>query len=244
MTSSANTVHIVGGGLAGSRGGVAARVGRRARRAARDAAGARHRGASHRQPRRAGLLQLLPLRRCRQQRRRPAARGDAPRRLADHARGRRPQAAGRRRARRRPPRLLGRRAGRRCSPIRWSSCGARKWPACRPTTGTASSSPPAPSPRRRWPRRSAALSGEESLAFFDAIAPIVHHESIDLSIAWKQSRYDKGGPAGDGADYLNCPLDQGASTTPSSRHCWPATRPSSRSGSTTRPTSTAASRSR
>jgi methylenetetrahydrofolate--tRNA-(uracil-5-)-methyltransferase len=50
------------------------------------------------------------------------------------------------------------------------------------------------------------LSGEESLAFFDAIAPIVHYESIDLSIAWKQSRYDKGGPAGDGADYLNCPL--------------------------------------
>lgn len=54
----------------------------------------------------------------------------------------------------------------------------------------------------------ARLTGEESLAFFDAIAPIVHFESIDLSIAWKQSRYDKGGPAGDGADYLNCPLDK------------------------------------
>jgi methylenetetrahydrofolate--tRNA-(uracil-5-)-methyltransferase len=52
------------------------------------------------------------------------------------------------------------------------------------------------------------LSGEEALAFFDAIAPIVHHESIDLSIAWKQSRYDKGGPAGDGADYLNCPMNK------------------------------------
>jgi methylenetetrahydrofolate--tRNA-(uracil-5-)-methyltransferase len=52
------------------------------------------------------------------------------------------------------------------------------------------------------------LTGEESLAFFDAIAPIVHYDSIDLSIAWKQSRYDKGGPAGDGADYLNCPLDK------------------------------------
>ena len=51
-------------------------------------------------------------------------------------------------------------------------------------------------------------SGQESLAFFDAIAPIVHFESIDLSIAWKQSRYDKGGPAGDGADYLNCPLSK------------------------------------
>jgi methylenetetrahydrofolate--tRNA-(uracil-5-)-methyltransferase len=54
----------------------------------------------------------------------------------------------------------------------------------------------------------AALTGEESLAFFDAIAPIVHHDSIDLSIAWKQSRYDKVGPGGDGADYLNCPLDK------------------------------------
>jgi methylenetetrahydrofolate--tRNA-(uracil-5-)-methyltransferase len=52
------------------------------------------------------------------------------------------------------------------------------------------------------------LTGEESLAFFDAIAPIVHFESIDLSVAWKQSRYDKGGPAGDGADYLNCPMDK------------------------------------
>src|SRR5262245_36018904 len=52
------------------------------------------------------------------------------------------------------------------------------------------------------------LTGEESLAFFDAIAPIVHYHSIDLSIAWKQSRYDKGGPAGDGADYLNCPLNK------------------------------------
>jgi methylenetetrahydrofolate--tRNA-(uracil-5-)-methyltransferase len=54
----------------------------------------------------------------------------------------------------------------------------------------------------------AKLTGESSLAFFDAIAPIVHYDSIDQSIAWKQSRYDKGGPAGDGADYLNCPLNK------------------------------------
>ena len=52
------------------------------------------------------------------------------------------------------------------------------------------------------------MTGEESLAFFDAIAPIVHHESIDMSIAWKQSRYDKAGPGGGGADYINCPLDK------------------------------------
>jgi methylenetetrahydrofolate--tRNA-(uracil-5-)-methyltransferase len=53
-----------------------------------------------------------------------------------------------------------------------------------------------------------ALTGEGSLAFFDAIAPIVHFESIDLSVAWRQSRYDKLGPAGTGADYINCPLDR------------------------------------
>jgi len=50
------------------------------------------------------------------------------------------------------------------------------------------------------------LTGEAELAFFDAIAPIVHLESIDLSVAWRQSRYDKAGPGGTGADYLNCPM--------------------------------------
>src|SRR4051794_16209642 len=45
-----------------------------------------------------------------------------------------------------------------------------------------------------------ALTGEDALAFFDAIAPIVHRDSIDLSIAWFQSRYDKTGPGGSGAD--------------------------------------------
>jgi methylenetetrahydrofolate--tRNA-(uracil-5-)-methyltransferase len=49
-------------------------------------------------------------------------------------------------------------------------------------------------------------TGEDALAFFDAIAPIVHRDSIDLSIAWFQSRYDKTGPGGNGADYINCPL--------------------------------------
>ncbi len=50
--------------------------------------------------------------------------------------------------------------------------------------------------------------GEEALAFFDAIAPIVHKESIDLGVAWFQSRYDKPGPGGGAADYINCPLDE------------------------------------
>ena len=49
-------------------------------------------------------------------------------------------------------------------------------------------------------------TGEDALAFFDAIAPIVHRDSIDMSIAWLQSRYDKAGPGGSGADYINCPL--------------------------------------
>ena len=51
-----------------------------------------------------------------------------------------------------------------------------------------------------------ALTGEDALAFFDAIAPIVHRDSIDLEQAWFQSRYDKAGPGGSGADYINCPL--------------------------------------
>jgi len=51
-------------------------------------------------------------------------------------------------------------------------------------------------------------TGENSLAFFDAIAPIVYKDSIDFSKAWMQSRYDKKGPGGDGADYINCPLDK------------------------------------
>jgi methylenetetrahydrofolate--tRNA-(uracil-5-)-methyltransferase len=51
-------------------------------------------------------------------------------------------------------------------------------------------------------------TGEDALAFFDAIAPIVHRDSIDLRLAWFQSRYDKAGPGGDGADYINCPLSR------------------------------------
>src|SRR5262249_26801467 len=52
----------------------------------------------------------------------------------------------------------------------------------------------------------AQLTGEDALAFFDAIAPIVHRDTIDMSLAWLQSRYDNAGPGGSGADYINCPL--------------------------------------
>ncbi|RZO29535.1 MAG: methylenetetrahydrofolate--tRNA-(uracil(54)-C(5))-methyltransferase (FADH(2)-oxidizing) TrmFO [SAR116 cluster bacterium] len=50
------------------------------------------------------------------------------------------------------------------------------------------------------------LGGEEDLAFFDAIAPIVHFDSIDMDVAWFQSRYDKSTDGGDGKDYINCPM--------------------------------------
>jgi methylenetetrahydrofolate--tRNA-(uracil-5-)-methyltransferase len=52
------------------------------------------------------------------------------------------------------------------------------------------------------------LTGEGQLSFFDAIAPIVNFESVDMSVAWRQSRYDKEGPGGDAAAYINCPLDK------------------------------------
>ncbi len=50
------------------------------------------------------------------------------------------------------------------------------------------------------------LGGENELAFFDAIAPIVYKDSINMDKAWFQSRYDKEGPAGTGKDYINCPM--------------------------------------
>ncbi len=51
-------------------------------------------------------------------------------------------------------------------------------------------------------------TGEDALAFFDAIAPIVHRDSINFDIAWMQSRYDKEGPGGGTADYINLPMDE------------------------------------
>lgn len=51
-------------------------------------------------------------------------------------------------------------------------------------------------------------TGQEYLAFFDAIAPIVYTESINMEVAWFQSRYDKPGPGGTGADYINCPMSR------------------------------------
>ena len=52
------------------------------------------------------------------------------------------------------------------------------------------------------------LTGEGALAFFDAIAPIVHRHSIDMDVAWMQSRYDKEGPGGGAEAYVNCPMSR------------------------------------
>jgi methylenetetrahydrofolate--tRNA-(uracil-5-)-methyltransferase len=54
----------------------------------------------------------------------------------------------------------------------------------------------------------AAATGSDALAFFDAIAPIVHFDTIDMGTCWFQSRYDKVGPGGTGKDYINCPMDK------------------------------------
>ncbi|WFP60460.1 methylenetetrahydrofolate--tRNA-(uracil(54)-C(5))-methyltransferase (FADH(2)-oxidizing) TrmFO [Mesorhizobium sp. WSM4904] len=51
-------------------------------------------------------------------------------------------------------------------------------------------------------------TGADALAFFDAIAPIVHFDTIDMNVCWYQSRYDKVGPGGTGKDYINCPMDK------------------------------------
>jgi methylenetetrahydrofolate--tRNA-(uracil-5-)-methyltransferase len=54
----------------------------------------------------------------------------------------------------------------------------------------------------------AAETGAEALAFFDAIAPIVYHESINMDVAWMQSRYDKGETEEERTAYLNCPMNK------------------------------------
>jgi methylenetetrahydrofolate--tRNA-(uracil-5-)-methyltransferase len=51
-------------------------------------------------------------------------------------------------------------------------------------------------------------TGAESLAFFDAIAPIVHRDSIDMDICWMAARWDRGTSEGGGKDYINCPMDK------------------------------------
>jgi len=51
-------------------------------------------------------------------------------------------------------------------------------------------------------------TGADSLAFFDAIAPIVHRDSIDMDVCWMAARWDRGSDLGDGKDYINCPMNR------------------------------------
>jgi methylenetetrahydrofolate--tRNA-(uracil-5-)-methyltransferase len=51
-------------------------------------------------------------------------------------------------------------------------------------------------------------TGQGALAFFDAIAPIVHRDSIDMEVAWMAARWDRGSSEGGGKDYINCPMDR------------------------------------
>ena len=88
----------------------------------------------------------------------------------------------------------------RIEPGEVSALPPTEWGQCIVATGPLTSSSLATSIQQ--------ATGQERLAFFDAIAPIVHRETIDMSVAWFQSRYDKAGPGGSGADYINCPLDR------------------------------------
>ena len=54
----------------------------------------------------------------------------------------------------------------------------------------------------------AARTGDDALAFFDAIAPIVHYDSINMDVAWKAARWNRGSSDGDGKDYVNCPMNR------------------------------------
>ena len=200
-------IHIIGGGLAGSEAAwqiAQAGVPVVLHEMRPDA---RHRGAQDGRAGRAGLLQLVPLRRCRDQCRRPAARGDAPRRLADHGGGRRPQAAGRRRAGRRPRPFLGRGHAARSTSIRSITI----------ERGEVAGLPPRRVGQRHHRHRAADLAGavgrrsssSPARASWPSSMPSRRSciwSSIDEAITWRQSRYDKAGPGGTGADYINCPM--------------------------------------
>ncbi|MEO7635405.1 MAG: methylenetetrahydrofolate--tRNA-(uracil(54)-C(5))-methyltransferase (FADH(2)-oxidizing) TrmFO, partial [Sphingomicrobium sp.] len=54
----------------------------------------------------------------------------------------------------------------------------------------------------------AAETGSDALAFFDAIAPIIHRDSVDMDICWMAARWDRGSAEGGGKDYINCPMDK------------------------------------
>ena len=236
-------IHIIGGGLAGSE--AAWQIARPGFPSCCTRCGpSADRGAQDRRAGGTGLLQLVSAPTMPHQCGRPAARGDAPRRLADHVAratptscppaarwpstatsSRRSHAA----ARRAPAGRHRARRGRRSAPAR---------------LGQASSSPPGRSPRRRSSAAIQQLTGESELAFFDAIAPIVHLESIDAGHHLAPVALRQGRPRRHRRRLHQLPHDASPSTRRSSMRCWRPRRPPSRSGKPPRPTSTAACPSR
>ena len=120
--------------------------------------------------------------------------------LADHARRRRASGARRIGARGRPRRLC--RGGHAALEQHPNITIVRERVDALPGS-VRRSSPPGRSPGRSLAEAIAAETGADALAFFDAIAPIVHRDSIDMDVAWMAARWDKGGK-----DYINCPLDK------------------------------------
>ena len=240
---STKPIHIVGGGLAGSEAAwQAAQAGvpviLHEMRPVRGTDAHKTDG-----PRRTGLLELLPLGRRRDQRGRPASCRDAACRLADHERRRRQPGAGRRRACRRPRRLLRRRhrAARGAPADHHRARGSGRAAAGRLGPGDHRHRPA--DRARRWPRRSRPSTGADALAFFDAIAPIVHfdthrHGHLLVPVALRQGR-----PRRHRQGLHQLPDGQGAVRSLRRRRCSTARRPNSRNGKA-RPISTAACRSR
>ena len=201
-------IHVVGGGLAGSEAAWQVAEAGVPVVLHEMRPGGRHLRPQDRRPRRARLLELLPLRRRRAERRRPAALGDARRGRPRHRRP--PTATACRPAARSPstaspsrprsPRRSKRTRSSRIDRAEVAGLPPAGWDSVIVATG------PLTSPALAEAIR--ALTDESALAFFDAIAPIVHFESIDLSKAWFQSRYDKGETQAERTAYLNCPMDR------------------------------------
>ncbi len=194
-------VTIVGGGLAGLRGRLAARPARGRRRPLRDAARAQHARPPDGRPRRARLLEQ-PARQRARPGRGPPQGGDAPAGLADRARGRRGEGARGQRAGGgpRPLRAPHHRGGR--GPAR-GRAPPRGGPA-HPRRPASPSWPPGPSPRRRWPRDIAAFVGAGPTSTSTTRSARWWRRRASTSTAtFRASRYGKGGD-----DYVNCPLDE------------------------------------
>jgi methylenetetrahydrofolate--tRNA-(uracil-5-)-methyltransferase len=192
-------IHIIGGGLAGSEAAwQLAQAGHKVKPLRNARLGQHDAGAPERPPRRAGLLEQLPLDDAERnavgllhKEMRDLGSLILPR--ATSTRSRRLGAGGR------PRRLL-----------RWRHRGARRHIPTSPSSASASiaagkgltivATGPLTAPGLADSIGGA--TGKEALAFFDAIAPIVHFESIDMETAWYQSRWNKG----EGKDYINCPM--------------------------------------